>query len=376
MINSARLIKLTKDIIRIKSENPPGDEYAMGYFVKDYLEQLGVRARIYEFERRRSNVVAVLRGRGKSRSLLLTPHLDTVPAGGRWRTDPFRAAISKGRLYGRGATDDKGNLACILEAINSLIEEKVQLGYDLVFAATADEETGSRLGLIPLLEKGILSPNAAVVLDSDDFGIIITQKGLIHLKIKIQGKKAHGAYPWRGINAIEHSVDIIKELKKHKFAGYKKNKYLRPPTLNIGTIKGGDKVNIVADWCEFELDFRFLPDMQEKDILKDIKDVTRKHSRNFKIEIESIQKPYRISKDHSLVHYLMQAIGGLGVKPIIKGSEGATVLTFFQDKNIPAVATGFGSQGCAHTSDEYVRIDNLYKGAKVLEEFTKIFKFG
>ncbi len=63
------------------------------------------------------------------------------------------------------------------------------------------------------------------------------------------------------------------------------------------------------------------------------------------------------------------------VKPIIKGSEGATVITFFQNKNIPAVATGFTSSGCAHTADEYAKIDNLYKGALVLEEFLKKYQF-
>ena len=374
MINKKRLITLTQQLVRINSQNPPGDEYRIAHFVKDYLAGLGLKPRIYEFKNRRSNVVVKLQGRNKKHSLLLTPHLDTVPAGYNWQFGPFSATIDKGKLYGLGATDCKGNLACTLEVINSLIEDKVILDYVLILAATADEESGSGLGLIPLLDKGILNPDAALVLDSDDFDIVVTQKGLIHLKVKLQGRKAHGAYPWRGINAIDAAIEVLKKLKSHKWA-FIKNKYLKAPTLNIGTIKGGDKVNIVADWCEFELDFRFLPGMSEEKVLRKIKGIVSKHSKKFKIEIEGIQKSYSIDRHHPLVSFLTQAMRNINVNPVIKGSEGATTITFFQEKNIPAVAWGFGSEGCAHTANEYVKIDNLYKGTKVLEEFLNNYKF-
>lgn len=405
MVNKKRIIKLTQRLIQINSENPPGDESRIAAFVKSYLDKLGLKTKIYDFSRqstsgragsrsltyglagknKRSNVVGVLEGRNKKRSLLITPHLDTVPVGQSWHFNPFQGRIRGGRMYGLGATDCKGNLAVCLEVINSIIEDGALLDYNLIFAATADEESGSGLGLIPLLEKRILKPDAAVVLDSDDFHIIITQKGLIHLKVKIQGKKAHGAYPWQGINAIDMAVDILKELKNHKFI-HRKNKYLMPPTLNIGTIKGGDKVNVVSDWCEFELDVRFLPGMCEDAILKYIQGVIQKHTRKLsrrsgipikaaKVEIEGIQKPYRIDKKHPLVKYSEIAAKKFKVQSYIRGSEGATTISFFQEKNIPAVATGVGSEGCAHIADEYVKVNNLYKGAMVLEEFLKIYQF-
>jgi len=374
MVNKKRLIKLTRDLIRIDSQNPPGNEYRIACFVKRYLDSLGLKTRFYEFKKRRPNVVAVLAGKNKKYSLLITPHLDTVPAGNNWRFNPFKGALRKGKIYGLGATDCKGNLACGLEAINSLVEKRTLLDYNLIFAATSDEESGSDLGIIPLLEKGILNPDAAVVLDSDDFAIIVTQKGLIHLKVKIQGVRAHGAYPWRGVNAIDIAVDILKELKQHKF-NFVKNKYLRPPSVNVGTIRGGDKVNIVADWCEFELDFRFLHGMSEKQILKDLRSIISRHTRKFTIEVEGAQKPYKIHESHSLVRNFAGAISKFARTPRVLGSEGATTITFFQKRNIPAIATGFGSQGCAHTADEYAKIDNLYKGALVLEDFLKNYKF-
>jgi len=374
MVKRQRLIKLTQQLIRIDSQNPPGDESRIALLVKNYLGGLGLGIRTYEFKKKRTNIIATLAGRNKKHSLLLTPHLDTVPAGKSWNFLPFSAKINHGRLYGLGATDCKGNLACGLEAIKSLVEDKVTLDYNLVFAATADEESGSDLGLIPLLKKGLLRADAAVVLDADDFSIIVTQKGLLHLKIKIQGKRAHGAYPWRGINAIDIALSIIRDLKKYR-PRYIKNKYLRPPTMNVGTIRGGDKVNVVADWCEVELDFRFLPGQSAEAIVKEVKKAAQKYTQKFEIEIEGVQKPYLIKETHPLVTGLAKAIRALGLKPTIKGSQGATVITFFQEKNIPAVATGFGSGGCAHTADEYVKVDNLYKGALTLEGFLKNYTF-
>ena len=373
MANKKRLIRTIRKLISLDSQNPPGDESKIAGFVARYLRKLGLDVRTYSFKSKRANVIAVLNGKF-AKSLLLTPHLDTVPAGKSWKTNPFLGKIRGDKIYGLGATDCKGNLACAMEAIHSLVDEKAELNYNLVFAATADEESGSFLGLIPLLERSILKADAAVVLDADDFEIVVTQKGLMHLKVSIKGKKAHGAYPWLGANAIEMAARIITDLKNQKIS-YQKNKYLREPTVNVGTIKGGDKVNVVSDWCEFELDFRFLPGTSHTRLLQNLKKTISRYSRNFKIEIQGVQEPYYINPEHPLVTHLVSAMRKAKVKARISGSEGATVITFFKARNIPAVATGFGSEGCAHVADEYARISNLYKGAEVLSGFLKNYKF-
>jgi len=370
MINKKRLIKLLQELIRIDSQNPPGDETRIADFTRRYLEALGLKVKIYQFKKGRPNVVAHLSGQESRHSLLITPHLDTVPAGRNWKYDPFAGVIKGGRIYGLGATDCKVNLACAMEAMRSIKEDGCVLDCDLIFAATADEECGSGLGLIPLLEKGILKPSAAVVLDADDFEIVVAQKGLMHIKVKIEGKRAHGAYPDRGINAIDIALNAIKEIK-HSAWPHTPNAYLKPPTINVGTIHGGDKVNVVADFCEFELDFRFLPGTNAREILKKTKNIIAKSAKKFKIEIEGIQQPYEISPNHSLVQSLVSAMRKNRLRPRVSGSEGATVITFFQHKGIPAVATGFGCDGCAHSTNEFVSIDNLCKGAGVLEDFLK-----
>lgn len=372
MVNKQRLIKLTQELIQINSQNPPGNEVEIVRFVKKYLENFGLSTKVYEFSKNRPNIVGLLKSENlKAKTILISPHLDTVPVGRNWKLPPLKGLIKDNKLYGRGATDCKCNLAVSMEVLNSIIEDRVKIRNNILFAATADEEAGSDLGLIPLLKKNILKADYALILDSDEFDIVIAQKGLIHFKVSIFGRSAHGAYPWRGLNAIDIASVIIQDLKSYRF-NFTKHGLLHPPTINIGTIKGGEKVNMVADWCEFEVDLRYLPGMKDSAILKDLKKFIYRRAKRFKIDIEGIQQPYEISKKHNLVGSLSAVWRKYRPSAKLKGSEGATVITFFKERGIPAVASGFGSKGCAHTSDEYVDIDNLYLGAKALEEFLKI----
>jgi succinyl-diaminopimelate desuccinylase len=382
MIKKDRLIRTLQALIRINSENPSGTEHRIAAWVTGYLSKLGLPCSRHIFKKDRPNIIARIKGESADssanpsrRSLLITPHLDTVPAGKGWRYDPFAGRIIGSRIYGLGATDCKCNLAVALETIHSLREERAVLGYDLVFAATADEESGSTYGLIPLMRKGVLDVDAAVVLDADDFEVIVAQKGLLHLKISVEGKRAHGAYPWLGINAIDLMTRILSGLKRYGFKSVRKNPYLRRPTINVGTIRGGDKVNIVAGWCECELDFRYLPGMSVQTIIADVKRLVRSIARHATVKIEGVQKPYEIDRSHPLVRSYLGALRSAGRRGAVRGSEGATVITFFQEKGIPAIATGFGCSGCAHMVDEYVTVDNLYRGGLVLEGFLRTMRF-
>ena len=372
MVNKKRLIKLTQELIRINSENPPGNEAQIAKFVKERVEGFGLKCKLYEFAENRPNVIATLKARARgAKTILISPHLDTVPAGSGWKFPPLGGVIKGKKIYGRGITDCKCNVAVAMEVLQSLSEDKAKIKNNILFAATADEEAGSNLGLIPLLKENILKADYALILDSDEFDIIIAQKGLIHCKVSVFGKKAHGAYPWRGVNAINIASSIIKDLEKYAFH-YEKHPLLHSPTINIGTIHGGDKVNMVADWCEFEVDLRYLPGMPAKALLTDIKKLIAKRVKRFNVQIDGIQNPYEIDSDAPLVKALLKTWRSHKQNAALKGSEGATVITFFKEKNIPAVATGFGSRGCAHSNDEYATVDNLYRGAKALEEFLRI----
>jgi succinyl-diaminopimelate desuccinylase len=374
MVHTERVIKLVKDLIGFDSQNPPGREKEIADFCRAYLGRWGIPSRSVALRPGRDNVIAEM-GSG-SKKLLITPHLDTVPAGRKWTHSPLKGRLQGGKIFGLGATDCKCNLACAMEAMVRLAEGRVRLPYNLVFAATADEETGSALGLIPLLEKNVLRVDAALVLDADAFSIIVAQKGLMHLKLSFNGVRAHGAYPWLGSNAIDKGMAVV-EVLKQEIAGKGRHPHLRPATVNVGTIRGGDKVNIVADWCEIELDVRFLPGTRGEDVLARVKKIiAREARREVTLEAASIQEPYEIDVGHPLVAGLRRAMRRAGKSARVEGSEGATVITFFQHKGIPAVATGFGAAGCAHMTNEFARQADIISGASVLEDFLKRFTFG
>jgi len=375
MIKKERLIKMTQKVVSINSENPPGNELALARFIEKDMRSLGLDVKTYTYTKNRPNIVATLKGqwpraKAAKESILITPHFDTVPIGNGWKQKPLGGEIKNGKLYGRGASDDKGNLASCLEVMRSLVEDKVKLNKDVIMAATVDEETGSHYGIVPLLDKKILKPKFALVMDSNEFDTIIAQKGLIHSRIQIFGKKAHGAYNWRGENAIEVAARVIGKLKKIKWR-YKKHPMLHGPTMNIGTIKGGDKVNMVCDFCEFALDTRFVPSMDAKEVLKRIREVIKTETSKFKIEVDDIQQPYEMDRTHLYVKTYVQTAKKMGRTATIKGSEGATVITFFKKHNIPAFATGFGAHGTAHINGEYIFVNSLVRGTKVLEQFIK-----
>ncbi|MEK6567290.1 MAG: M20/M25/M40 family metallo-hydrolase, partial [Candidatus Omnitrophota bacterium] len=150
MINRKRLIALTQRLIQIDSQNPPGNELEIVKFVREYLNSFGLKSKIYEFAGNRPNIICLLRSDSlHAKTILISPHLDTVPAGRGWKYPPLKGIIKGGRIYGRGATDCKGNLAVAIEVLNSLLEDKSKIRNSILFAATADEETGSGLGLIP-----------------------------------------------------------------------------------------------------------------------------------------------------------------------------------------------------------------------------------
>ena len=375
MIDKERLVRLTRKVIGFDSCNPPGNEYKLAQFIKKDMRSAGLTVKTHTFAPRRPNVIATLKGtwprkKAAREAVLLTPHFDTVPFGSGWKYDPLGGTIRGGRIYGRGATDDKGNLACCMEVMRSLAEDGVRLKRDIIMAATVDEETGSHHGIIPLLEKRILNPKAALIVDSEDYKTIVAQKGLIHARVRISGQKAHGAYNWLGVNAIELAARAVGKLKAHKFK-YKKHRFLHPPTVNIGTIAGGDKVNMVADSCEFSVDVRFLPGMKAQDVLRDIKRIIRGVTPDFKIEVDDIQHPYEIPPSHPFVRAYVRTARAMKIKAPVMGSEGATVITFFQKHKIAAFATGFGAHGIPHTTDEYAVIKDLYQGTRLLEKFLK-----
>ncbi len=361
-------VRLTQKLVRIDSQNPPGNEGEMVEFIKNYLNNLGISVAVHEFKKGRPNLIAKIKPLRKKKSLLFTPHLDTVPASGKWRFPPFSGRIHKGKIYGRGATDCKCNIAVLLAAIKKLKKQERKLkNLEIVLVFTADEETGSQWGIKPLA-RYLRRIDYGVVLDADEFDVIVAQKGLLHLRVEVFGKEAHGAYPDRGINAIEKVVRILSDIVEKEIP-YSAHPLLKRPTLNIGRIGGGEKVNIVAGEAFFELDIRFLPGMKVTQLVSYIERIVRRYVKRYRITILAQQEPAEVNMRSLGLRVLCKTLRKQKIKPVLKPSFGATVINFLQEKGIDTFAFGFGSRGCAHVKDEYVTVKNLVKGTEVLFDY-------
>lgn len=375
MINKSRLIKLTQKLISYDSVNPPGNELACAQFIEKDMRSLGLHIQKISFEKNRPNIIATLKGslprkQAVKEAILLTPHFDTVPFGRGWKYSPLSGKIVGGKLYGRGATDDKGNCASCMEVMRSLVESGYKPRKDIIMAATVDEETGSKCGIIPLLEKKKMTCGFAIVMDSTEFDAVVAQKGLIHGRVQIFGKKAHSAYNWRGISAVEIAARVILRLTKLKYA-YKKHSLLRAPTMNVGVINGGDKCNMVADFVEFTIDARFCPGTKAKEVISHIHTAIKKETTAYKIEIDDIQDSYEIDQKHPYIDSYLKLAKKMKCPAKVKGSEGATVITLFQDHHTPAFATGWGAHETAHTTDEYIFVKSLVNGSRLLDAYVR-----
>ncbi len=379
MINDKRLIKLLQKIVSVDSQNPPGNELALAKLIeKDMRSLKGIEVKTYTYAKNRPNIVATLKGslpraQAKKGAILITPHFDTVPVGKGWKYPPLGGKIVGGKMYGRGTSDDKCNTAISMEIMRSLVEDKVKLKHDVIMAATVDEETGSHYGIVPLCEKKVFKPRLALVLDSDEHSVIIAQKGLLHGRVQVFGKKAHGAYNWLGDNAISKAARIISKLEKMKFPPFKKHKHLVPPTVNIGVIHGGDKVNMVCDMVEFSIDIRFLPDQPAQEVIRRVKKIIASEAKKFKLIIDDLQQPYEINEKHPAVQLFVKEGKKAKYKTTLMGSQGATVITLFQKHKIPAFACGASAPGQAHCTDEYVKVKSVVRAAKFLEQYVKAF---
>lgn len=371
MIQNDRIIRLTQKLIQAPSENPPGNEHESAMIVKKELEDIGLHVSVREYEKGRPNIIGILKG-NNNKTLLVNTHLDTVPAGSGWKQPPFSGKIIGNKIYGRGASDCKGNTVSCIEAIRSIVKKNTRLAGTLIFVASVDEEMGSKNGLEILLKKKHIKPDAAFIVDSDDYHVDIAQKGLIHFNVTVYGKKAHGAYPHFGRNAIVLASDIIMRLTKMKLK-HMPHKLLTAPSINIGTIKGGEKVNMVPDYCEFGVDMRFLPGMEKYDIISSVKQVIQDVTKDYKLDIEQILEPFEIDKNEHLVECVFESIKEVRGKATHSGVNGATMVTLFRDIGIPAIATGFGVKECMHATDEYAIIDDLVDGAKVVEKTIRKF---
>jgi len=386
-IKKKELIDLTSRLIQIPTENPPGNEKKAVLFLKPLLSKMGFRVNIHLSPKGRYNIVAEKRWGKGGRRLIFNGHLDVVPAGdaSQWKYPPYqgkvvnpageqRSIISngvKGRIYGRGASDMKGGVASFIHAISMIDRSKVRFDRgNLILHLVSDEESHGHQGMGFLAQKGLIKGDAVIVGEPTGLDLVIAQKGALWLRITSFGKSAHGSRPEQGINAIEMMMHLIDRLKNIPLL--KEHPLLGKPTINIGKIQGGTKINVVPDRCQIEVDRRLLPDEKKVGVLREIKEVTESvQARDplFKYQIEEIDyaEPSEIHPDEEIVRIGLEAGREvMGEKPRVRGFSGFTDARFYINQfHIPTLIFGPGGTDQSHTTDESVEVEALVQATRI-----------
>jgi succinyl-diaminopimelate desuccinylase len=400
------VVKVTSDLIKINSQNPPGYTKDVAEYIKDLLDNYGIKYEIYEFEKNKPNIIAKI-GNG-SPTLILNGHMDVVPPGdeSKWIYNPFSGKIVDDKIFGRGATDMKGGLATILVStlqLSSIIEKS---SGSLIFVASADEEVGGHAGMKGLVERNLIKGDAALIAEPSGYNrVSIGEKGLCQTKILTKGIPSHGSMPILGENAIlkmykaieiaKETIDeinskivvpkdvefAIKETSKTYESVIKERKIniaiediekqLKSISFNPGVIRGGSKINMVPDYCEVELDMRTPPGCKCENVRNLLKNKLSNIAEIYPIDTSEANFT---SVEERITKIALNSVEKiLNKKPELHIESGATDGRYLRSIGIPTIIYGPGELFLAHSYNEYVNIYDLKMALKVTKNIITEF---
>ena len=375
---------LLRDLVAIPSVNPAGDpgtphvnERKIAEYLLGWTERAGAEAALMPVLPDRPNIVARWRPKGLKKGqkprlrLWFAPHTDTVSVAG-MTVAPFEPLISKGRLYGRGASDTKGPMAAMLHAIAAWWQAGGKDGdVEIFFVGLMGEEAGNEGARalaahpIPKAER----PDLVIVGEPTELRVVTAHKGALWLTLTADGKACHASTPERGRNAIDLMAPALVALREEVAPALRAAKYRHPllglPTLSVGTIRGGSKVNIVPDACTVEVDCRTTPALSHATVLALAQKAVKRVAPGVRVAKLRGCPGLATDPDQPLITALRRAAGG---KPP-GGVPWFCDAAIFAGAGLPAVAFGPGSIAQAHTRDEYIALRDLDAGAEALRQF-------
>lgn len=344
---SSELIELFRSIIRYDTSNPPGNELPLANYLYDVLSREGIECEVIESGDNRGNIIAKLEGEVSSKRILYLSHLDVVPPGNvrLWSHNPFAADFDGKWIYGRGALDCKSLVAAEAFSLIMLRRLNVKPKYTLIFASTADEETGGRKGIGWIVEKYPEKVRADFVInegggipirgrnDTLIYLVDVAEKGSCRIRLKFHGKGGHSSVPFIKDNALYNMslavrrlydfrsptifVDAVREMLEVLFpvlVGFKGKLFLKllfspleglafslierfepnfgrllksltRMTIAVTIVKGGVKENVIPSECEAIVNCRLLPGQDGDYALSMIKEAL-KDLPNVEVKVE------------------------------------------------------------------------------------------
>jgi succinyl-diaminopimelate desuccinylase len=367
-IDQDEVIGFLQGLVKIPSVHEPGDTREAVAFCAEPLRAAGFATRFEAIDEVKPNLVAEY-GDGDGPTVLFNAHVDVVPTGelSAWDYDPWGAEIADGRVYGRGAGDDKASVAAQVMAGIALARSGVPLAGRLIVNEVADEEIGGVAGAKWLAESGILKPDVAIVGEQTMNRVNVGEKGGAGQTITVFGRAAHGALPWEGANAIEGMAEILVALRRElwpKLEG-RTHKYFHPSSASPNLIHGGVKNNVVADRCELFVDRRIVPGETVEGTRVEILAIAERviaGMPGLSVTVEGRWMGLEASlteDDHPLVRSMVAANAYLGYDTTISGFSMGTDGRFFSQQGVPTIIYGPGDPKLAHIPNEWVGIDEV-----------------
>lgn len=367
-LDRAGLVDRLASLVRVESENPPGNEARAGALVAEACAELGLKVDVHETVEGRPNILARWEG-GPGPTLGYCSHIDVVPAGdpSLWDVDPYAAHVEGNRMYGRGSSDAKGPIAAALEAVALLRSVGFEPEGTLELELVSDEESGGFKGAGYLTEAGLVRPDIAIVGEPTLLRVVRAQRGIAWSRITTRGVAAHGSAPERGKNAIDHMAAIIRELKdslpdiSHPVVG--------GPTINVGTVHGGSKLNIIPASCVIEIDRRTIPGETDAEVIAQFESAIDRARATYpdidaEIEIVDSGAPFEVDASSELVQTMATAAREVtGKETEIIGFRGASDARFLAEAGAAVIVFGPGDIAVAHTAKEFIDLDVLADGA-------------
>jgi succinyl-diaminopimelate desuccinylase len=347
---------LTEKLIGYDTSHPEGIKQCAG-FVKGWLDARDIHTR--QIDCRGLPVTLAEVGAADARTtLLLHGHIDVVPG----HEDQFAPRIDGDRLYGRGAYDMKGALAAMLLAVADLRDSGVKVRLGVVPDEESEEEV-ERGGDL-LVSEGFLG-DFVITGEPTDMHVGVAAKGVVAMRVRVDGRAAHGATPWLGENAILRAIDVFRAIQSLPFASRSSELFDRP-SINLGRILGGDALNKVPDVCFIDVDVRFLPEQDPDAILAEVEGIA-----GATIVSTFRRAPAMVDPELPFVRALCAATAAHSEGEVTSvGRDGASDAVSFLRAGVPAVE--FGPVGGGHHGpDEWVSVGSLGNYRRALVQFVE-----
>jgi acetylornithine deacetylase len=339
-VETSDAIALLQQLIAIPSFSR--EEKAVADFLERYVEIKG-----YGASRKDNNVWVLSPGFDSSRpTILLNSHIDTVKPVAGWVRNPFSPTIENGKLFGLGSNDAGASVVSLLHAFFFLIQK--QQTYNLIFAATAEEEVSGKNGIESLLQE-LPKIDFAIVGEPTQMNLAVAEKGLMVLDCVSTGKAGHAARN-EGDNAIYKALKDIEWFRTYDFI--KKTRLLGPVKMSVTQISAGTQHNVVPDKCSFVVDVRSNEMYSNDEILEEIR-------RNVGCDVQP--RSTRLSStatplDHPIVKKGRELDLSVFGSPTLSDQA---LMTF------PSLKMGPGDSARSHTADEYIQTNEIVEAVEI-----------